>query len=65
MVGKEALVVNKDFLKQVALIPANFKRGEVKILGNGKIEMAIIAKELKVSAQAKEKIEKAGGKVEA
>jgi len=35
----------------------------VKVLGNGEIKIKLTIKECKVSASAKEKIEKAGGSI--
>lgn len=60
--GKQPLLLNKSFLKEVALLPARF-RGEVKILGVGEIKTAVRVEGLKVSASAKEKIRRAGGEV--
>ncbi|MCD5382989.1 50S ribosomal protein L15 [Candidatus Gracilibacteria bacterium] len=40
------------------------KTGRLKVLGNGEVKNKISLKAVKVSASAKEKIEKAGGKVE-
>lgn len=62
--GKQSMV-DATFLKKVNLLPTGYK-GLVKLLGNGEINEAVTvnSKELKVSATAKTKIEKAGGKVE-
>jgi len=55
-------VVDMDSLKKVGLIDRQAKR--VKILGNGKLDRALTVRVHAVSAGAREKIEKAGGKVE-
>ena len=44
-------------------MPANFLRHMVKVLGNGEITKKLTVEVDKVSASAKEKIEKAGGSV--
>lgn len=64
--GKEkSHAVTIDVLKQVSLLPASFHKGGVKLLSDGDITFAItVAKGIKVSASAKAKIEKAGGKIE-
>jgi large subunit ribosomal protein L15 len=54
--------VDLEALKKVGLVERAAKR--VKILGNGEIDRALTLKVHAVSAGAKEKIEKAGGKVE-
>lgn len=53
--------LNKSFLKEIGILPAGYA-GEVKILG-GNIESPVSVKGIKLSKSAKEKIEKAGGKV--
>lgn len=58
---KKAIEISKDFLKKLGILPAGY-RGDVKIL-DGKIETAVSVKGLKISASAKEKVEKAGGKI--
>ena len=58
---KKVLEVNKNFLKELGILPTSHS-GVVKIL-NGKIEMAVFVKGIKLSKSAKEKIEKAGGSV--
>lgn len=55
-------VVNIDVLKNANIIRSNIKRA--KIMLSGKLEKPVNIKELKVTAGAKEAIEKAGGKVE-
>ncbi len=55
-------VVNIDVLKNVDIIRSNIKRA--KIMLSGKLEKPVNIKGLKVTAGAKEAIEKAGGKVE-
>ena len=61
--GKNAVVINRDALKEAALISKNFK-GPVKILDKGEITIPLILQGIKVSKGAGEKIKKAGGKVE-
>ncbi len=58
---KKTLEVDKTFLKELGILPASYS-GVVKIL-NGKIEMPISVKGIKISKSAKEKVEKAGGNV--
>ncbi len=58
----KATVLDKDFLKQTGFLPLGF-RGSVKILGDGEIKMPITVQGLKISKSAREKIEKAGGKI--
>jgi len=53
--------LDKNFLKEIGILPSGYS-GEVKILG-GKIESPISVKGIKLSKSAKEKIEKAGGKI--
>ncbi len=60
--GKGPITIDLDFLKKTGLLPISF-RGDVKILGDGEIQSPIIVKKLKISANAKKKIEKAGGKI--
>ena len=60
--GKKNIVFNKKFLVDAGLLPKNF-RGPVKILGEGEISPSIRVEGLKVSRSAKEKIERAGGRV--
>jgi len=55
-------VLDANFLKKAGLLPQNY-RGDVKILGDGEIKMSVTVRGLGVSKSAKEKIEKAGGKV--
>lgn len=55
-------VVNIDALKNANIIQSNIKRA--KIMLSGKLEKPVNIKGLKVTAGAKEAIEKAGGKVE-
>lgn len=52
----KALVVDKDFLKEVGILPRRY-RGEVKILGDGEVGAKIIVRGLKMSKSAKAKIE--------
>lgn len=55
-------VVDLSLLQEKKIVPAR-ARG-FKVLGNGEIEIALTIKANKISASAKEKIEKAGGTVE-
>ena len=61
--GKHNVVINKQALREAGVLAKNY-RGEVKILSSGKVTTPLSMKGLRVSASAKEKIEKAGGKVE-
>ncbi len=61
--GKHPVLVNLEALREAKLISKNY-RGNVKILSKGDISLPVTVKGLKLSAAAKEKIEKAGGKVE-
>ena len=54
--------VTRDSLVAAGLIEGN--KGPAKLLANGEISQAVTVRGLKVSAGAKAKIEKAGGKVE-
>ncbi|MBI3589140.1 MAG: uL15 family ribosomal protein [Candidatus Liptonbacteria bacterium] len=58
----EKTVVDKNLLEQAGLIPKGY-RGEIKILSGGEVTFAILLQGLKVSKNAKIKIEKAGGKI--
>lgn len=55
-------VVDVESLKQVGLVKNSFDG--IKILGNGELTKKLTVKAAKFSEAAKEKIEKAGGKVE-
>lgn len=55
-------VVDLSSLQEKKLVQARDKG--FKVLGNGEIEIALTVKATKISASAKEKIEKAGGSVE-
>ncbi len=60
---KKAVEVDKVFLKEVGILPADY-RGDVKILGDSvKIDIPVSIKGIKVSGSARGKIEKAGGRV--
>ena len=59
-VAKEALI-NKKVLHEKGLI--NNLSDEVKVLADGELDKAFTVQGLKVSQRAREKIEKAGGKV--
>ena len=54
-------IVTFDSLKEKGLVRA--KPLDVKILGNGEIKKAVSIEGIKVSASAREKIEKAGGSI--
>jgi large subunit ribosomal protein L15 len=56
------LTLNKNFLKQTGLLPPDYS-GRVKILGEGEISTPVNVEGLDVSKSAKDKIEKAGGRV--
>ncbi len=58
----DGTVVDTELLKAAGLVK-NAKDG-IKILGNGELTKNLTVKVAAVSASAKEKIEKAGGKVE-
>ncbi len=58
-----AFAVDRGVLEEVGILPRGY-RGEIKVLGGGAINVSITLKGLKVSGAAKNKIEKAGGKVE-
>lgn len=60
---KKAVVVDEMFLKEVGILPQDY-RGKVKILGgDGKIEAPVSIKGVKISKSVREKVEKAGGKI--
>ena len=58
---KKALEINKEFLRELVIIPPSYS-GVVKIL-NGKIEMPVSIRGIKLSKSARENIEKAGGSI--
>lgn len=58
----DGVVVDAELLKASGLVK-NTKNG-IKVLGNGELTKNLTVKVTKVSEAAKEKIEKAGGKVE-
>ena len=60
--AKKTLSVDLTTLKEMKLLPIRY-RGAVKVLGDGDIDFAIALKGIGVSAGAKAKIEKAGGRV--
>lgn len=60
-VFKNASIVDKKVLKELGFI--RNKKDEAKILGNGDLKKAFTIEGVKVSKQAKLKIEQAGGKV--
>ncbi len=57
-------VVDKEVLLDKGLIKEIKNDAGLKVLGNGEITVAITVKAAKISAAAKEAIEKVGGKVE-
>jgi large subunit ribosomal protein L15 len=59
---KAGSVVNEETLREAKLIRGNF--AGIKILGDGELKHALTVEVDKVSAGAREKIDKAGGKVE-
>lgn len=61
--GKGPVVIDRKSLTVIGLIPVSHK-GEVKLLGTGELAFPIILRGIKASASVKEKVEKAGGKVE-
>lgn len=54
--------LDRDFLTQAGLLKPNHN-GSVKILGDGEIGVPVEVRGLLLSKSAKEKIEKAGGKI--
>ena len=60
---KKEFLVTREVLQSVGILPAQF-RGRVKILGDGEIDFPIAVQRLPVSASAKGKIEKAGGRIQ-
>jgi len=63
---KDGEIVNRESLLKAGIIGKLEKKVRVKILGKEAIKKKItVAKEIQVSAGAKEAIEKAGGKIEA
>jgi large subunit ribosomal protein L15 len=61
-VFKEGTVVDADLLKAAGIIKK--KMDGVKVLGNGELSKNLTVKAAAFSQTAKDKIEKAGGKVE-
>lgn len=60
---EENTVVDAELLKQVGIIGKIEKDG-LKVLSNGEIDKPLTVRTNKISESAREKIEKAGGKVE-
>ena len=58
---EDGATVNMDSLKEVRLVKGTYD--VIKILGNGEIGKKLTVEGCKVSASAKEKIEKAGGSI--
>jgi len=61
-VGDKSVLLDLATLRALKVVPMRFN-GPIKILGDGNIDFPITLKGLKVSASAKLKVEKAGGKV--
>ncbi len=59
---KDNALVNNETLLEKRFIKK--KNETIKILGNGELNKKLIIQNIKVSFRAKEKIEKAGGKIE-
>lgn len=59
----EGTVVTEDILRAAGLIK-KVENGGIKILGGGDLNVSLTVQAAKVTEQAKEKIEKAGGKAE-
>ena len=55
--------VNESALRALGLVKGSAHRGGVKILGDGELTKPLTVSANKVSASAREKIEKAGGRV--
>jgi large subunit ribosomal protein L15 len=53
-----------DITPEVLLKSGKIHKGPIKILGNGDLNVALVVRAHKFSETAKQKIEKAGGKVE-
>ena len=62
---KDGEIVSREALTKLGIIERINKSRRIKILGTGELKKKVtIAKEIKISASAKEAIEKAGGKIE-
>ncbi len=59
----EGTVVNEELLKAAGLVK-KMENGGIKILGDGELTVKLTVQAAKFTAQAAEKIEKAGGKAE-
>ena len=59
----EGTVVNEELLKAAGLVKKT-ENGGIKILGDGELTVKLTVQAAKFTAQAAEKIEKAGGKAE-
>ena len=59
----EGTVVNEELLRASGLVKKT-ENGGIKILGNGDLTVKLTVQAAKITAQAAEKIEKAGGKAE-
>jgi large subunit ribosomal protein L15 len=55
-------VVDKEALKEAGLVKSQVKR--IKLLGQGEVTVPLVIKVQAVSAQARSRIEAAGGRVE-
>ncbi len=60
--GKGPVALNPVRLKELGMLSKRFN-GRVKLLGQGEIDFAVSVSGLDVSASAKAKIEKAGGRL--
>ncbi len=60
--ANEGSEITRDVLVAAGLIKAN--KGQVKVLANGSVSVAVTVRGLRVSAGAREKIVAAGGRVE-
>ncbi len=61
--NSKGVIVDRSTLEGLGILPRGY-RGDVKILGGGAFNISLTLKNLKISKNAKSKIEKAGGKVE-
>lgn len=59
---EKGVTVTREFLTAMKLLPTRFQ-GLIKILGHGDISTPFSVKGLKLSEEAGEKIQKAGGKI--
>lgn len=59
---KFTITINESLLKKIAIVPLKYN-GKIKILGDGDIDFPVVVEKLLVSKDARQKIEKAGGRV--